>query len=303
MRAMGRIPNLFVVGAMRAGTTALHEALDEHPQIFMSAYKEPAFFADPSQLAIDSRIVAEAGFAGNEAAYLGLFDSAGDVAFVGESSTHYTKAPRITGVAQRISDYSSGARIVYLVRNPVERALSHYEFDLIRRYETRPALAAFRSNPFYLQVSDYALQIGPFLDRFGERVVLLTLEELVASPAEELGRLFEWLGVEAERGPTRLPQRNQITDDLGLSRDTAPLRLARRAGWYRRVVGAVPKPIRARLRRVAARDTTRAETRSDDVVEYLTEQLEPAIDRFEQLVGRRFDLWRPTGAPSSAPGD
>lgn len=303
MGAMGRTPNLFVVGAMRSGTTALHEALNEHPQIFMSGYKEPAFFADPAQLATDSRIVAEAGYAGDEERYRALFAGAGDVQYLGESSTHYTKAPRITGVAERISTYSPDARIIYLVRNPVHRALSHYEFDLIRRTETRPALEAFRANPFYGQVSDYATQIGPYLDRFGvPRVHLMVMEELIASPVDELGRLFTWLGVDPRRGPMHLPHRNQITDHAALSQDTAALRLARRAGWYRRIVTAIPKPLRARLRRVAARDVTQADTRSPQVVQFLSDQLRTGTVRFEALIGRRIDVWR-TSIPSWSQGE
>lgn len=289
---MGRIPNLFVVGAMRAGTTALHEALGRHPQIFMSTFKEPAYFAEPSQLAQDSRVIAEAGYAGNDRRYRQLFDDARDETYLGESSTHYTKAPRITGVADRIAAYSPDARIVYIVRDPVQRALSHYEFDLFRRYETRPATVALRENPFYCQVSDYAMQIRPYLDTFGaDRVFILALEELSASPAEEFHRLYSWLSVDPAPGPDRLPQRNEIGDQLLLSHDTAPLRLARRAGWYRRLVSSVPKSVRARLRGVVARDVTRAETRSEELVAELVERLEPAIEEFEHLTGRRFDVW------------
>ena len=59
-----RIPNLFLIGAMRSGTTALHEVLGNHPQIFMSDVKEPAHFADPAELAMDSRVASAAGFCG-----------------------------------------------------------------------------------------------------------------------------------------------------------------------------------------------------------------------------------------------
>jgi hypothetical protein len=290
---MGRIPNLFVVGAMRAGTTALHETLSTHPQIFMSPFKEPAFFADPTELADDSRIIAEAGYAANESKYLSLFDGAGDADLVGESSTHYTKAPRITGVADRISEYSPDARIVYLVRDPVQRALSHYEFDLVRRYETRPAQIALRENPIYCQMSDYAMQIDPYLRAFEpDRVSVVVLEELIAAPEVELRSLYSWLSVDPMTGAARLPQSNQITDEVRLAHDTAALRLVRRAGWYGRVVTRIPKPVRARLRRVAARDVTRADHRSDDIVAMLTDRLDPTIERLERVLGRSFELWR-----------
>src|SRR3982750_4919552 len=93
-------PNLFLIGAMKSGTTSLHSYLASHPQIFMCPEKEPEFFA---KNAIWSR---------GEDWYLRLFDGATTEPVVGESSTVYSRIPHFPGVAERIAKFSPGARFI-----------------------------------------------------------------------------------------------------------------------------------------------------------------------------------------------
>lgn len=82
-----RIPNLFIVGAMKSGTTTLHNYLNMHPDIFMSQKpKEPQYF------------VQELNWSKGEDWYLSLFEAAGDAKIIGESSTDYSKLPRYQGL-------------------------------------------------------------------------------------------------------------------------------------------------------------------------------------------------------------
>ncbi len=150
----------------------------------MSALKEPAFF------------VPELRYHPKEVDwYLSLFHGAGSARFVGESSTHYTKRPLFEGVAQRVSDFSPDARLIYLMRDPIDRAISHYwhntrssrpEFT-----ETRPMLEAIREDESYRAYGDYAMQIAPWLDLFGRAAVLpLVYEELVRDTEGTLAQVF-----------------------------------------------------------------------------------------------------------------
>lgn len=290
-----RIPNLFLVGAMRSGTTALHEALGGHPAIFMSDVKEPAHFTDPAELATDSRFASAAGFAGDRAKYLELFASAGDALYVGESSTHYTKAPRINGVAKRIFEMSPQARILYLVRDPIERTLSHYRFAVRMKYERRPIAEAVR-DPFYSAVSDYAMQIEPYLDRFGrEHIWIGTLEEISADAGVTLVGLYSWLGVDPDAGGLSYPQRNAVSSDLTRARGPELLHRAGRSDGYQRFARAViPAGVRRTVRRALNRSVEAEEVRDEAVIEYLRSVQSPFVDRFEAMVGREFPAWTTT---------
>jgi Sulfotransferase family len=119
LRAMPK-PNLFIIGAMKAGTSSLHSYLGAHPQIFMTEVKEPAFFEDPAHR---KRPKEGIGYWNNLSHYLELFALTGDRPVVGESTTDYTKLPLKTGVARRIFDFNSDARLIYLMRDPIEPLL------------------------------------------------------------------------------------------------------------------------------------------------------------------------------------
>ena len=287
-----RIPNLFLIGAMRSGTTALHEVLGNHPQIFMSDVKEPAHFADPAELAMDSRVASAAGFAGDRTKYLQLFESAGGARYVGESSTHYTKAPRINGVAQRMGELSPDARILYLVRDPIERTLSHYRFAVRMKYERRPIAEAVR-DPFYCAVSDYAMQLEPFLDRFGrDRIWIGTLEEMAADAPTALAGLYSWLELDPQPGDHTHPQRNALTSQLTRARGPEILHRAGRSRGYQRLARTVvPAGVRRTVRRALNQSVEIGELRDPAIVDYVRSAQESFVERFENMTDLEFPAW------------
>src|SRR5438067_2452241 len=101
-------PNFFIVGAAKAGTTSMHRYLAQHPEIFMSKVKEPTFFATDLGLVTPWQ---------DKGAYLSLFEDADDLPVRGESSPAYLLSSE---AAQRIRTASPGARILILLRNPVD---------------------------------------------------------------------------------------------------------------------------------------------------------------------------------------
>src|SRR5215469_1214124 len=190
MTEVRRRPNLFVIGAMKSGTTSLHEYLNSHPQIAMSEWKEPAFFVE------------ELTWRRGEDWYLTLFENDGKYRYLGESSTHYTRLPVFQGVAERLYRFNPAARLIYIMRNPFERIVSHYWHNTqIRDFkhgggEPRPLLRAVTEDPQYLAFGDYATQLEPYISRFGrEALYALTFETLVQDPQRELDRIYQWLGL------------------------------------------------------------------------------------------------------------
>lgn len=192
--ARGALPTLVIIGAMKCGTTALHDHLARHPQIAMSRPKELNFFFGPA------RADAAAGWsAGNWSRgldwYAGHFDAG--VPVRGESSPGYT-SPDHPGVAQRMAATIPGARLIYLVRDPIARALSQYDHHRADGAERRD-LAEALTDPAgqYLSRGRYHERLLPFLSHFDrEQIMVVAQEDLRHDQATTLHRIFGFIGAE-----------------------------------------------------------------------------------------------------------
>ena len=182
----GSLPNLIVIGGLKCGTTSLHHYLNLHPQIAMSRPKELNFF------------VAELNWELGSEWYASHFER--DAEIRGETSPHYTNLPRFAGVAERMRELlGDGARLIYMVRDPIERMLSHYLHNVGGGYESRPMAEALADpDSAYVARSRYAMQLEPYLAVFErERVRVVGNEELAGERDATLRGVFEYLGVDA----------------------------------------------------------------------------------------------------------
>jgi hypothetical protein len=175
---------LVVIGAMKCGTSTLHGHLSLHPEISMSQVKELNFF-------IESR-----NYRRGEKWYRSHFDFRRPIR--GESSPNYTKSPTFPGVAERMHAMIPSARLVYIVRDPIDRAISHYRHNLSQGRETRPIDVALGTpGNDYIVASSYFRQLQEFM-RFYPRdqLRLFELDELAADPRDVSRQVFEWVGVD-----------------------------------------------------------------------------------------------------------
>ena len=147
------LPNLIIIGGLKCGTTSIHHYLGLHPEIQMSKPKELNFFVEELNwdLGLDW--------------YASRFDDRFKVR--GESSPHYTNLPRFTGVAERIHEHCPDARLIYMVRDPIKRILSHWVHATGAGYETGE-LVEVLSEPdsSYMNRSKYWMQLQPYLELF-----------------------------------------------------------------------------------------------------------------------------------------
>jgi hypothetical protein len=200
---MGRV-DFFIVGAMRAGTSSLRDALMLNPHINIPR-GEPMFFSHESRFreGLDS--------------YHELFDWKNDYSIRGEKSPPYSVTP---GAAERLKSYNPSAKIVWMLREPVARAISHYQHSLFRRGEDalslkeavqkREELEAISSTMAYVFRSEYHKQIEHWLEYFPrEQHHVIILEELLASPEMELRRLHDFLGAPWSEGVTLPHSKNR----------------------------------------------------------------------------------------------
>ncbi|MEM1127330.1 MAG: sulfotransferase [Bacteroidota bacterium] len=182
---MPRLPDFIVIGAMKCATTSLHQYLDQHPQIAMSRPKELRFFVE------------EHNWHRGVDWYATHFDE--QALLCGESSPAYTKYPVFQGAPKRMQQVVPHARLIYLVRDPIRRILSHYVHRVVAGTETQPleqALADLDDN-FYVVRSQYHRQLTQYLEYYSKDQILVVLtEDLQTQPRDVLRTIFTFLGAD-----------------------------------------------------------------------------------------------------------
>jgi hypothetical protein len=181
----GTLPNLIIIGAQKCATTSLHYYLGLHPQISMSWQKELDFF------------VREYNWSKGIEWYKSNFS--GRAMIHGESSPNYTNYPFFNGVPERMRAVVPEAKLIFVVRDPIERIISHY----IHRYTSlredkniSEALADFNNNRYVCR-SKYYMQLEQYLDYFPKaNILVLDFEDLYSHRQRVLQRVFRFLGVD-----------------------------------------------------------------------------------------------------------
>ena len=288
-----RKPNLFLIGAMKSGTTYLTKLLAYHPSVFMCRPEEPSYFVDPGQLRKIWPYMWDQKYWKGEEHYLRLFQGAGNAIIIGESSTNYSKRPLIPDVPEKIRAFNATARFIYIMRDPIERTLSHY-WHMVRYHgEYRPMLRAIAEEHEFCDVSYYAMQLKPFFECFGrEQVKTLTFEELVANPNQVMKELFIWLNVDTsvDLPDTHVPE-NVTPDRVAMARARGVLQWLRQSGPIRSVTPYVPRPIRRTGVRLATRTVDRRTVDIKDAIMFLQPIQRRQTEELASLLGRSFPEW------------
>lgn len=196
------LPNFLVVGAEKAGTSTLAAMLAEHPEVFICNPKEPRFFSQNWNKGLQW--------------YASLFTGAVNYQAVGEASPAYTWAPESRDVPRRIHQCLGNIRYLYIVRNPIERMISHYRHALLYRWipDHTAFETALKLRPGLKNCSRYFYQIEqylPYTSRQQWHVVVL--EELMKDYQSNADEIFRFLGI-GEITLTHLQIRN-ISNEKG----------------------------------------------------------------------------------------
>jgi len=202
MTAEGRKPNLFIVGAMKCGTTAWYEYLSSHPNIFMPDLKEPGFFAFDLPKWRDTQ---------TEAEYSALFADSGSAKLIGDASPIYLMSNR---AAQAIRDYNPAAKILIFLRDqedylPSLHNLNRLEFaEDIEDFEKAWRLSGRRSPETipagveprvldYEAMGRFHEQVARYLNEFGaDRVRIFWYRDWVADPRATYAAILRFLDLE-----------------------------------------------------------------------------------------------------------
>jgi hypothetical protein len=180
-----KLPNLIIIGAMKCATTSLHYYLSLHPDISMSRVKELRYF------------VKEHNWHRGIEWYKSHFTDG--ISIRGEASPAYTKYPHFKDIAARMYATVPEAKLIYIVRDPINRILSHYMHYFTIGYDKRTltdVLQELDDNNIYVALSKYYMQLEQYLAYYPKQhIFILTTEELYTHRVETLQKVFKFLGV------------------------------------------------------------------------------------------------------------
>lgn len=295
-------PDFLVIGAARAGTTALHAYLRQHPDIFMPRHKEPNFFAfEGEALACQGP---GADYINNSITdldtYSKLFDPAPDTAKLGEASPLYLYS---ANAPARIKHHVPDARMIVILRNPVEQAYSHFlyatkqcieeESDFTRALslETNRLSKGWQPLFGYSTFPRYGEQLARYLDLFPRQQLLIrTYEDFVRNPDTLMRDIFKFIGVDSGFSPDMSEKRNAG----GVPRNQAFQDFLMKSNPITRAVGlVVPQATRLRIRDWMARfNLDQDQTMPETAREILHQRLDDDILHLERLLGLELDHWK-----------
>jgi hypothetical protein len=283
-------PTFIVIGALKCGTTSLQHYLVQHPQIQMPARKETDFFSGPP-----NGLPYATGYkrVSTLAEYEGLFDPS----FVarGEASPNYTVHPLRRGTAERLHAVVPNAKLIYLVRDPISRTVSHYHHRVSVENERRAldeALAdAGESSCLYTAASLYAMQLEQFLKLFPQQQVMIVDQaELRQSRTQMLRAIFSFLSVDDSFMSPRFSEEINTGSERRTYSDFIV--------WVRRAQATparhLPRSLRVALRRAGERLATRPlepPVLDEALRERLGELYTADVERLRALTGMRFATW------------
>jgi hypothetical protein len=298
------MPDFLVIGAPKAGTTTLHAALARHPGLFMSPVKEPKFFLSdgpPPTKGGPGDALTYREHIWRRPDYEALFDTAPPGTLRGESTPLYLYN---RAAMRRIRETLPGARLIAVVRDPVERAHSNWTHlwsaglepigDFVRACggEERRIAAGWASFWHYTGLSRYGEQLEYLFTLFPrEQVLVLRYRLLVDEPTQTLDRICTFLGVEPGM-LAEIPRQN-VTSHPESTLGHRAVSVAQRAGSAvgTLIPGLTAATLTGPLERFLQRHSRERQPLSWGQRQVLIPRFEPDIRLLEDVLGESFRDW------------
>jgi len=297
-------PTFYIAGGVKCGTTSLYAYLKRHPQVFLPEMKEPHYFATIFGAVPTAR--ASMHCPGDLDTYQRIYRPGRDFPAIGDASPSYLWDE---GSPRAIHKVCPQARIVILLRDPIERAYSHFLMQVTQAEELLPFLEALQRDQsaekkglwisnLYVESGLYYSQVRRFLETFGrEQVAICFFEDLRKAPFALLAQVTAHIGVApAAFGGKEI---SEAHNRYRQPRFPGAIRLANTmlSPEVRRRL--IPEPVRRRLRNSSLLYDMKKPPLDDKSRRYLKEIFEPDVSLLEELLGQELPQlrrsWNPLG--------
>jgi len=273
------MPSYLVIGAQKCATSTLCDLMRQHPQVFMTLPKEPQFFARDH--------VWQRGLPWYES----LFEGAEGCKAVGEGSTNYTQAHLYPHAAERIARHLPDVRLIYIVRDPVERIRSQWiHLTSKGSQETLPFNEAVRTREQYIDHSRYKMQIDRYRQYYDDkRILILFFEDFVRDQLKVLRHVFEFLEVDPDyeiEDPYLV--RHRSADGR---MDRAALKMLRQVGVFRSMIGHVPAWARGPFRPIFKKPVEGRPEWDEQTLRWVIDRVHDESVAFLERYDRPIELW------------
>ncbi len=295
-------PDFFLLGAAKSGTTSLHHYLRQHPALYLPEVKELDFFNAPAER-----------FEANLDWYLRYFQDAGE-RLAGEATPLYFRCPDLVPRRMRQLYGDTSPQFLLLLRDPPERAYSHYLHKVSQGTEPlsfEEALRAERERPkqkrrawkSYFQDGLYAERLEAWYDQFPpEQFLILLSSDLREHPQVALRSIFRFLGVDPEPEIDTSSRLNRTTErqsrTLGMLLSVLP-------SWMPPLLrSSTPESLRLWIEQRVRRGASSGGDRPDldpQIERRLRSAYEPDIRRLAHLTDRDLSSWRPNPDRAASP--
>jgi len=297
---MAQLPNFLIIGAAKAGTTSLCHYLSQHPDVYISEKKEPRFFS-PEFYSQDTNGLRRKNFREKVFSleeYLRLFEGVQAEKAVGEASTEYLYYPR---TPQRIKDSIPGAKLIAILRNPVERAFSAYCYQLRDGCETLSFEQAitqsttradehWRPGWLYPQSSYYYQQLKRYYDLFpAEQIQIHLFSDLKQNPNAVCQKTFDFLGVD----PTFFVQDFTAQNISKVPKNQLVGKLIKKGKTVKSIAtNILPATVLEPVMQVVKDHLYDSKPKlANDMKQALSEQYKEDVLALEQLINRDLSAW------------
>lgn len=293
-----RLPDFLIAGAARSGTSSLYYYLNQHSQIYLPEHKECWFFTFANQETGRDPIFSRIKLITSRADYSAQFVNAKSGQVMGECSTIYLHLWKQT--IQNIHAIYTGRvlpKIIIVLRNPIERAYSHYRFDFMERFVTNSfteAIASCKAGEGagsiynnYLTYGLYYEQVKAYMDTFPDVFVFLS-ERLALDPGRLMKDLFNFLEIKTDE-PINTNFRANVS---GIPKQNWVMTILQRDNFIKASIKALLPEMKWQILRTRLLNkVVRHDSIESSTTQFLKEYYHHDILKLEHLLGVKLLTW------------